>query len=255
MVRKSPSYLSNSKKCSSGLFCIENATLLILFLILLIILYYVYKISNQSSTRSNTNPNSNPNSRSIIDNIDNNDIGMMMMMMQPQTHTQTQTQDIMNDPYIPPLKENQFYTMLSSSSPFSHPFSHHSRIEGGGVRRRGGLRHGIPINMPTSHYDLEYKQTGILTKPNASGRSEDATILPLFGRPLHSNRNKWQYYTMTDKNAMVKLPISKGGRSCTDQVVGCDELYNGDNVYVEGYGDVFNVTVYENSTPTYIPYL
>ena len=30
---------------------------------------------------------------------------------------------------------------------------------------------------------------------------------------------------------------------------------NGDNVYVEGYNDTFNVTMYENNSFQYIPYL
>ena len=82
----------------------------------------------------------------------------------------------------------------------------------------------------------------------------EETILPLMARPLYSNRQKWQYYTISDKNNMVKLPISKSGRSCTNDY-GCDELFNGDNVYVEGYNDTFKVTVYENNTPEYIPFI
>ena len=78
------------------------------------------------------------------------------------------------------------------------------------------------------------------------------TILPLFGRPLYSNRDKWQYYTMNDKSHAIKLPISQNGKSCTSET-GCNSLYNGDNVYVEGYNDVFNVTVYENNAIQYIP--
>ena len=74
------------------------------------------------------------------------------------------------------------------------------------------------------------------------------------GRPLLTNRSKNQYYTMSDKFNAVKLPISKGGRSCTNEY-GCNELYNGDSVYVEGYQDAFKVTIYENSGPNYIPYL
>ena len=36
---------------------------------------------------------------------------------------------------------------------------------------------------------------------------------------------------------------------------GCDDLFNSDTVYVEGYKDAFKVTVYENASPRYIPYL
>jgi hypothetical protein len=231
------------KKCPPGVFCIENMSILIIFILLAIILYYVYSTYKQGNKSNNNNQVSHQNKVSDI-----------VSLQVPQTMTEESSyfvrpepgiintyveKDILYNPYTPPLKENPFYTMLIS------PFS-----RGRGIKQVVGG--AVPINIPTSHYDLSYKQTGILTKPNSNG---DSTILPLFGRPLHSNRNKWQYYTMSDKNNMVKLPVSKGGRSCTDQVVGCDELYNGDNVYVECYGDVFNVTVYENEQPRYIPYV
>ena len=72
------------------------------------------------------------------------------------------------------------------------------------------------------------------------------------GRPMYSNRQKWQFYTLSDKNNSVKLPISKNGKSCTGDY-GCDELFNGDSVFVEGYNDAFKATIYENNTPEYIP--
>ncbi len=36
------------------------------------------------------------------------------------------------------------------------------------------------------------------------------------GKSLITNRDKWNYYTMTDKNNMIKLPITHKGRSCTN---------------------------------------
>ena len=80
------------------------------------------------------------------------------------------------------------------------------------------------------------------------------TILPLMGRPIQLRRDKWQYYTMSDKNHSIKLPISVKGRSCTNEY-GCDDIMNGDIVYVEGYNDAFKVTVYDSAYPRYIPYL
>ena len=53
---------------------------------------------------------------------------------------------------------------------------------------------------------------------------------------------------------MIKLPLTYKGRSCTNEY-GCDKLYNGDTVYVEGYNDAFKTTVYENDIMRYIPYL
>ena len=80
-------------------------------------------------------------------------------------------------------------------------------------------------------------------------------ILPLMGRRVMSGRDKWQYYTMTNTgNSNTKLPISINGKSCTSEY-GCDEINNGQVVYVEGYKDTFRVTVYENNLFSYIPSL
>ena len=107
----------------------------------------------------------------------------------------------------------------------------------------------IPINQPTQSVDTNYRQIGILTRVNGG-----ETILPLMGRPLFSNRDKWNFYTMNDKNNMIKLPITFKNKSCTSDL-GCDNVYNGDTVYVEGYNDLFRVTVYDNNVMQYIPYL
>jgi hypothetical protein len=107
----------------------------------------------------------------------------------------------------------------------------------------------IPINIPTQSVNSNYRQLGILTRVN-----RDDTILPLMGRPLIVNRDKWNYYTMNDKNNMIKLPISFKNKSCTSEI-GCDSVYNGDTVYVEGYSDLFRVTLYDNASMEYIPYL
>ena len=74
------------------------------------------------------------------------------------------------------------------------------------------------------------------------------------GRATISNRDKWAYYAISDQNNSVKLPVVRGGRSCSNDQ-GCDRLYNGDTIYVEGYNTSFNVTMYESGTPQYIPYL
>ena len=107
---------------------------------------------------------------------------------------------------------------------------------------------GVPINIPTQSVNASYRQVGILTRLNGDGEN----ILPLMGKPLFTNRDKWNYYTMTDKNNMIKLPITHKGRSCTNEY-GCDSMYNGDTVYVEGYNDSFRVTIYDNNLPQYIP--
>lgn len=134
----------------------------------------------------------------------------------------------MNDPYSPPLKKDGLYFPSDS----------------GDVR-------GIPVNIETRGTNMSYQQVGILTRQN--GNSSE--ILPLMGRKLMSGRDKWSYYTMSNTGNMnTKLPISLNGKSCTGEY-GCDDINNGDNVYVEGYNDTFRVTIYENSSFNYIPYL
>jgi hypothetical protein len=110
----------------------------------------------------------------------------------------------------------------------------------------------VPINVSTNigAVDTNYRQVGILTPLNGN----NSKILPLMGRPLFVNRDKWQYYTMSDQNNSIKLPISYNGRSCTNEY-GCDKLYNGYTVYVEGYNEAFKITIYENDTIRYLPFL
>ena len=106
------------------------------------------------------------------------------------------------------------------------------------------------INIATRGTNQSYSQIGILTRP---GLNAETLILPLMGRRLDSGRNKMQYYTISNTgNINTKLPVSKDGRSCTGEY-GCDEIFNGDTVYVEGYADTFKATIYENSRYNYIP--
>ena len=134
--------------------------------------------------------------------------------------------NVLMNPFVAPLKNNSFFPPDM------------------------GDPRGIPINIKTRGYDTNYRQVGILTRI-----AGEEAILALMGRPLHTNRSKWQYYTMsTTGNMNTRLPISLNGKSCSGEY-GCNDLYNGDKVYVEGYNDTFTVTLYENGTYRYIPYL
>ena len=137
------------------------------------------------------------------------------------------------------------YTNLPSDpllNPYAPPLSDERYI------RTPGL---VPINVSTNvgAVDTNYRQMGILTATNSKGK-----ILPLMGRPVFTNRDKWQYYTMSDQNNSVKLPISRNGRSCTNEY-GCDRLFNGDTVYVEGLNEAHRITIYDNDTIKYLPFL
>ena len=119
------------------------------------------------------------------------------------------------------------------------------------VTRGFDERGSIPINVSTQGCgNATYRQIGILTRYGG----KDETILPLMGRPLFPNRDKWNFYTMNDKNNMIKLPVKVKGRSGTSEV-GVDNVYSGDLVFVEGYNEAFKVTTYENDVIRYLPSL
>ena len=134
-----------------------------------------------------------------------------------------QTPDVLLDPYTPPLRDERYLVPIPTR---------------------------IPINVQTNigAVDTNYRQLGLLKPVNGS-----KNILPLMGRPLLVNRDTWQYYTMSDQNNSIKLPILKKGKSCTGEY-GCDSLYSGDVVLVEGYDQRFRVSLYDNDTIRYIPY-
>jgi hypothetical protein len=110
----------------------------------------------------------------------------------------------------------------------------------------------IPINVPTQHYNVSYSQVGILTKRYGNNNE----ILPLMGRRTVTSRDKWQYYTMSGGgaggNLQTKLPVRTKGKNCSGEY-GCDEIYSGDEVYVEGFQDMFQATIYDNGMFSYIP--
>ncbi len=111
----------------------------------------------------------------------------------------------------------------------------------------------VPINVPTNIGAVEtnYRQLGLLTPVNQSSKDN---ILPLMGRPLFTNRDKWNYYTISNQHNNVKLPVSKAGKSCTNEY-GCDKLYDGDTVYVEGANEAYKATIYENDVIRYLPFV
>jgi len=107
----------------------------------------------------------------------------------------------------------------------------------------------VPVNIPTRGWNENYQQYGVI--------SQGDKILPIYGRPLWKGSNKWNYYTNTDSFQSVKLPVFFKGRDCQDDTVGCDEIFDNDNVSVPQYGkdNDFKATVYKYDKPRYIPWV
>ena len=207
-------------QCPPGVICIENFTLFIVLIIGMFVCYFV--LSNDNEYSSPRIPRRRRERPSMMDDTRESvrEVGLF-----PKYSYSNVENDVLLNPYEPPLRDDRVFN----------------------VSGRGTV--GVPINVSTQAVDTTYRQVGILTRMNGQ-----EMILPLMGKPLFSNRDKWNFYTMSDKNNMIKLPITHKGKSCTNEY-GCDNIYNGDTVYVEGYNDAFKATIYDNQVMKYIPFL
>ena len=204
-------------RCPPGVLCIENVTIVFFMIVMAIIFFIMYNNKDRHNNRHhNMNQNYNQNSEKII--IRENNLFPLPNFAFPSFRQN----DVLLNPYDPPLRDDSYYQNVSP-------------------------RMAMPINIMTQGgYNTNYRQVGVLTRINGK-----ETILPLMGRPLIANRDKWNFYTMTDKNNMIKLPITVNGKSGTSEY-GCDNVYNDDTVFVQGYNDGFKVTTYDNDSMRYM---
>jgi len=198
------------KKCPPGIICIENITMVYIFVAVGFILMHVWNQPKQQQQQ-------------VIIKEETREVNGGMgggVYMRPNVAYTNVPGDVLMNPYAPPLRDERYL---------------------------------VPINVATNvgAVDTTYRQLGLMTP--LSGESKDK-ILPLMGRPVFVSRDKWQYYTMSDQNNSIKLPISRNGRSCTTEY-GVDKLYNGDTVYVEGYNQAFKITIYDNEVIKYLPFV
>jgi hypothetical protein len=208
------------KKCPPGVLCIENMTLAFVALTLFLILYFIYSIIKVPiSTNVKLDNHITENVVLPPPSLGRGRPGFGFLPSYPYNNLPG---DVLLDPYVPPLSDERYFVPAPV----------------------------VPINISTNigAVDTNYRQVGILTPLNTKGE-----ILSLMGRPLFVNRDKWQYYTISNQHNNVKLPVSRAGRSCTNEY-GCDKLYNGDTIFVEGYNEAFKVTIYDNDTIKYLPY-
>jgi hypothetical protein len=205
------------KKCPPGVICIENVTMGLFIIIIGIIAYLIFFNNSNINTKEQIiikQENKTPN-RNVI---------------RYPNYPYNNLPDVLLNPYTAPLKDERYFIPELSYIP-----------------------RAFPINISTNigAVDTTYRQLGILTPLNGTNKDN---ILALMGRPLYTNRQKYQYYTISNQHNNVKLPVSVKGKSGTNEY-GVDQIFNGDTVYIEGYNDAFKVTTYDNDTIKYIPYL
>jgi hypothetical protein len=242
-----------SRKCPPGVICFENTTIVVFLVITGIILYLAYMQFNKNSDGAMYGSMSTTSGTRTIYDTDPSRSGVYtyppghggnFLNLIPRHggggggYTRGPA-DVLLNPYTPPLRDSQYIGGMGVNS---------IGLSGGDMGGGGG---GIviPINVPTRSVNSSYRQVGILTRVNGP-----ETILSLMGRPLFPSQDKWQFYTMSDKNQSVKLPVTNKKRSCTSDM-GCDNIYNGDTIYVEGYNDAFRATIYDNAIQYSIPYV
>jgi hypothetical protein len=241
-----------SRKCPPGVICFENTTIVVFLFITGIILYLAYmQFSKNSSESGSGSASASASASGSIYDTDPSRIGVYtyppayggnFLDLIPRYggggggYTRGPA-DVLLNPYTPPLRDDRYIGGMGVNS---------IGLSGGGG---GGGGVVIPINVPTRSVNSSYRQVGVLTRVNGP-----ETILSLMGRPLFPSQDKWQFYTMSDKNQSVKLPVTHKKRSCTSDM-GCDNIYNGDTIYVEGYNDAFRATIYDNAIQYSIPYV
>lgn len=99
----------------------------------------------------------------------------------------------------------------------------------------------IIITVPKTESQVEYTQIGIIT---SSEIDKEPIIMSLFSRKVYGRGDRFHYYTIADKQHMIRLPVQFNNRECEDRI-GCDELYNGDKITVSSYENrEFTVTLY-----------
>jgi len=99
--------------------------------------------------------------------------------------------------------------------------------------------------LPTRGMPEAYQSMGVMT-------TDDGQVLPIYGRRTASRSDRFQYYTRTDTYNPVQLPIKHKRRDCQDDI-GCEELFDGENITVGPTNQTGRVTIYRFDGPTYVP--
>ena len=205
------------KKCPPGVVCIENYSMFFIIICVIILIYVIYTTIFKQQIVVNNSP-----SEKIIVTKETLGLGGLI----PSWAYNNLPSDPLLNPYAPPVRDERYFI---NSIPYG----------------------AVPINLSTNigAVDTQYRQLGIISATNTKNK-----IIPLMGRPLFTNRDKWQYYTISDQNNSIKLPVIVKGRSGSNEY-GVDRLMNGDTVYIEGLNDTYRVTIYDNDTIKYLPFV
>lgn len=214
------------KKCSPGIICIETTTMLFTILIILGILGLIYvSVFTTSSDQ--------PAAEQVTSVATPAPFFLPSWPYNNLVNYFRRPRDIIRNPYVPPLRNERYGVYMGNQT----------------IRRPIEM---YPISTSIGGIaNASYRQVGMLTPLN---QTSENNILSLLGRPVHTSRDKWQYYSISNQQNSIKLPISINGRSALTEY-GVDRLSSGDTVYVEGVNQPHTVTTYDNETIQYMPYV
>ena len=247
--------MGKKKVCPVGLICFDTKYIIILFLsIIAFFVYYIHSENNKKNiliSNFENDYNTTPKPQTKVNNkvykeeqeeeeeeIEVKPQRKRIIVHNQESYLVNKDYERVINPLLPPERRN-------------HYIDPHSMVM---------ATPGVPINIPTRGHTGGVQQVGALYKQNLSddssniGNNNEPVILPLFGRETYNGSNKWMYYTTTDKNNQVKIPISNKSRECNSEY-GCEELYDGDTVSIPAYNGDFKVNKYEFDKPRYIPYI
>jgi hypothetical protein len=224
--------------------CSNNTVILIIVLFVLIIagmyIYFTYYyVPNSAPYQTQSQPQQPKiitNEKENMNDVDARN-QKIIVVQQPPSEVQylvDKEQERLVNPLLPP--ERSYVLTNGGGLPF-YPPSQSS------------------INVTTRGFTGAFQQIGLLYKKDPSGENNsEGNILPLFGRPTNTNRDKWYYYTTSDKFHSLKIPLTIKGRPSNDEW-GSNELYDDDTVEVVPYNGQFKVKIYGYDSPKYLPQL
>lgn len=229
MGRRGYKLLGGALTCPPGFFCMDTGTVLLIALVIVTVLAVVV-------------------------------LGMKYYGLLPDTASQKPTVVVVRNQAAPPAAPTLPPIVMNADPRFSplppeQSYAVPPDLRGYATRPlAAGLGPLLPVNTQTRGVPDAFQQVGLLTAPGGTSTSGSPTrtILPLFGRTIDSNRNRWNYYTRTDGMNPVQVPVQFKRRNCDDDN-GCDEISEGDSIGVPVMGQSFTANVYRYSTPRYLP--
>ena len=227
--------------CPNGYICINHFNAFGIIIVILIILYVVNKENYAKLYSKITSLESNTIS---LDNVQD-----VQDVQDVQEYNHNHNQDTINTNNTNNSKDVSNNRRIIND-PLYPPLSRNPHIE----------TKGLPINIETRESGGDFQQIGILSKDSVTddsekpGNNNDSVILPLYGKPTYKGSTKWLYYTESDRNNAIKIPLTINGKDCTDDI-GCSELNDNDKVSITPYNGDFKVKMYKFNKPRYIPYI